>query len=87
MEHLGKGHDEARGPGKLMRGAAVLALLILAGCATDYESRCDAAAAVLITYKAVKAAGGSVAPARMAMVEAAAETMLMLRCPPVAPPR
>jgi hypothetical protein len=56
------------------------AALILAGCATDYESRmarCDAAAALILTYKAAQAAGGRDAGVNRRMVEAAGETMFI----------
>jgi hypothetical protein len=49
-------------------------------------ARCDAAAALILTYKAAQAAGGRDAGVNRRMVEAAGETMFILRCPPVAPP-
>lgn len=66
------------------------AVLILAGCAAtpdDRAARCEAAAVTLATYKAARAGGDWQGGPTERAVEAAAETLVLLRCAPPAPPR
>ena len=72
----------------MMRTALTVTALVLAGCATvpeERDARCEAAVAVLATYKAARAAGGGLPAGGERAAAAAAETLLLMRCAPPAP--